>query len=292
MNDYQAALAWIAALDARAHHVDLAMPQGGTMRWRRFGAGAPLLLIHGGHGSWLHWARNIEALARQRTVWVPDLPGFGASDPVGGAGGMDDLLSALHGTLVELIGAHTPLEVAAFSFGTVVALRLATRHPVSRLALLGAAGHGGARRPFGTMINWRECVEVEERRAALAHNLRAFMLHDPAAADGLALAVYELSCVNTRFRSKEVSLAAALPAMLHALGGIPVLGLWGGEDVTLAAPHEVARRIGAGLPNAHWHLAPHAGHWVQYEQAQAVNAALNGWFEHGNVPDRLPALVD
>jgi pimeloyl-ACP methyl ester carboxylesterase len=43
------------------------------------GAGRPLVLVHGGHGSWLHWVRNIEALSAKRTLWIPDLPGYGDS---------------------------------------------------------------------------------------------------------------------------------------------------------------------------------------------------------------------
>jgi pimeloyl-ACP methyl ester carboxylesterase len=42
------------------------------------GAG-PTLLLHGGTGSWTHWVRNIEPLARQFSVVVPDLPGMGES---------------------------------------------------------------------------------------------------------------------------------------------------------------------------------------------------------------------
>src|SRR5262249_18899096 len=47
--------------------------------WGLGGAGPPVVLLHGGSGSWTHWARNIMPLARHFTVWVPDLPGFGDS---------------------------------------------------------------------------------------------------------------------------------------------------------------------------------------------------------------------
>jgi len=30
--------------------------------WRTWGTGTPLVLLHGGYGSWLHWVRNIEGL--------------------------------------------------------------------------------------------------------------------------------------------------------------------------------------------------------------------------------------
>lgn len=50
--------------------------------WRQFGSGSPLVLIHGGHGSWLHWARNIEALSKDFSLWIPNLAGYGdSSDP-------------------------------------------------------------------------------------------------------------------------------------------------------------------------------------------------------------------
>jgi hypothetical protein len=58
----------------------------GTMVWHTWGQAtrrpelAPLVLLHGGSGSWMHWLRNIPALAASgRWVLVPDLPGFGDS---------------------------------------------------------------------------------------------------------------------------------------------------------------------------------------------------------------------
>ena len=36
----------------------------GAMVWRVWGAGEPLVLFHGGSGSWTHWIRNIPELSR------------------------------------------------------------------------------------------------------------------------------------------------------------------------------------------------------------------------------------
>jgi len=49
------------------------------MVWRVWGGGPPLVLLHGGTGSWMHWIRNIEELARDFTVVAPDIPGSGES---------------------------------------------------------------------------------------------------------------------------------------------------------------------------------------------------------------------
>ncbi|MFZ4759001.1 MAG: alpha/beta fold hydrolase, partial [Burkholderiaceae bacterium] len=59
--------ALVAALDASAR-VERTPCGDGTMVWRRWGTGRPLVLLHGGAGSWNHWARNIGRLARDREV--------------------------------------------------------------------------------------------------------------------------------------------------------------------------------------------------------------------------------
>ena len=46
------------------------------------GNGPPLLLLHGGVGSWNHWTRNIDAFAERFTVYAVDLPAFGKSPGV------------------------------------------------------------------------------------------------------------------------------------------------------------------------------------------------------------------
>uniref|UniRef100_UPI0033659618 alpha/beta fold hydrolase n=2 Tax=Variovorax jilinensis TaxID=3053513 RepID=UPI0033659618 len=274
------ALALIARIDALSVHHDV-MHDGVRVRWRRFGSGdagrPPLVLLHGGHGSWMHWLRNVEALSATRAVWLPDMPGFHDSDapstPPQGGSAIDSLLGALASTLDELIGAQTEIDLGGFSFGGLVASRFAlARGSVRRLALVGSGGHGTLRRMTVEMVNWRAAEDRDQERAALLHNLGALMLHDKAAIDALAFAIHDLSCHGTRFRSKEVSLAGGLQAALEAFGG-PQLLLWGEWDVT-AEPRTLVPQLVAGHPLREGLVIEGAGHWAQFERADEVNAQL------------------
>lgn len=269
----------IARLEAMAHQFDVAY-LGRHVRWRRWGHGPALVLVHGGHGSWMHWVRNIEALMRNHAVWVPDLPGFGDSHaPAGDAHApkrQQHLLDAVAATLETLVGRDAPIDLAGFSYGGLVAAELATqRGHVRRLALLGSAGHGGTRRQRAELLNWRSDDPVQMRNG-LRHNLAAFMLHEPAAIDDLAMYVHETSCIQTRFRSKAISRAGGLQAALDSYGGA-VLLIWGEHDVT-AVPHEVAPQIADQKTGREWCVVPGSGHWVQYEGADDVNRLLGNWF--------------
>lgn len=48
------------------------------------GQGDPLVVIHGGAGGASTWMNNMEVLAENYTVYIPDLPGFGDSQPLDG----------------------------------------------------------------------------------------------------------------------------------------------------------------------------------------------------------------
>ncbi|MBT2299053.1 alpha/beta fold hydrolase [Variovorax paradoxus] len=251
------------------------------MRWRRFGDGPPLVLLHGCHGSWMHWLRNIEALAAAHTLWLPDMPGFNDSDtpprPAPGQEALGPSLDAMVATLDGLIGAGTEIDLGGFSFGGLVAAKFAQRRGgIRRLALVGSGGHGTMRRMKVDMINWRAAKDREEERAALLHNLGALMLHEPSAIDALSFAIHDVSCHGTRFRSKEVSMAGGLQAALDALGG-PQLLVWGEHDVT-AVSRQLVAQLTAGHPQREGAVVDGAGHWVQYERAAEVNALLLRFF--------------
>jgi len=254
---------------------------GRNVCWRRWGGGGPpLVLLHGGHGNWMHWVRNIEPLSRQHTVWVPDMPGFGDSDDMAGdahdPARRQHLLDALVSTMDTLVGRAAPVDLAGFSFGGLVATELAAqRRHVGRLALLGPAGHGGTRRQKGALVNWRsnDLAQVHE---GLSSNLDALMLHEPAPLDSLAFSVHQAACLRTRFRSKAISRAAGLQAALARFEG-PVLLIWGEHDVT-AVPHDLAPQLADEALGREWCVVPGAGHWVQFEGADDVNGLLCRWF--------------
>lgn len=273
------ALAFVAELEglAQRHEVPFA---GGRIVWRCFGHGRPLVLLHGGHGSWLHWARNVQAWAQRRAVWVPDLPGYGESDPPPEPR-LQSLLDATQGSLDALVGVSTPIDLAGFSFGGLVAAHFAVRRSaVQRLALLGPAGHGGTRRPRGELRSWRRAFEQHDLSTLaelMGHNLWVHMLHHRDSVDALALRIHTEACLRTRFHSKPISRSGGLGDCLARFRG-PTLLAWGEHDVT-ADPVQAAAWLGSGHRDRQTCVIPGAGHWVQFEAADAVNALLPQWLD-------------
>ena len=276
MSDTEAgARALVARLEQRVEPVD-AWFEGSRIRWRRVGVGEPLVLLHGGNGSWLHWVRNIEALAERRTLWLPDLPGCGDSDELAPPASLERLVAALQRNIGDLIGAAREIDLAAFSFGSVLASNLAlARAGVRCLALLGPTGHGLQRRPLA-LRNWRAMAPGTAQAQAHRHNLAELMLHQPAAIDALAMLVHRGASERTRLRSKPLSHTDATRRALDRLH-LPVLMAWGEHDPT-AGGAATAPTLAQGHANRQWHVVPGAGHWVQYERPREINALLARWF--------------
>jgi pimeloyl-ACP methyl ester carboxylesterase len=102
------------------------------------GAGAPLLLLHGGFGTMDMFRPVLDRLAERRQVIAVDLYGHGRTaltdrpiDPIAMGDDMATLVRALGFERVDALG---------FSFGGMVAFRLAVQHPelVNRLVLASA----------------------------------------------------------------------------------------------------------------------------------------------------------
>lgn len=272
--DVREAAAFVHRLEqqARVHVTDA---NGCRMVWRQFGAGPHVLLVHGGHGSWLHWVRNISALAARHTVWVPDLPGYGASgDPSNGE--LQTLVDTVVAGFAQL-PVDGPVELAGFSFGGLTASNLASALPSVRgLALLGPGGHAGVRRQTIDLVDWRRAADTAALTEAMRHNIGAFMMSDAGKIDALALLAYTESCRHARFRSKQISRSGGLANALDRFAG-DVLIAYGEDDVT-ADPATVLANFVDDRPHRQGAIIDGAGHWVQYEAHDAINALLLDWF--------------
>ena len=278
MNAHQeaGARAWIAQITRSAETLDTDH-DGARMRWRRIGAGPHLLLVHGGQGSWLHWVRNIEALAQHFTLWLPDLPGSGESDAIPEPVSMQTLVAPLRHGLDTLVGPTTDVSVAAFSFGAVPAVGLvAERGHVPRFAMIGGTGHGLPRRK-ADLRKWQDLPQGPEQDEVHRYNLSQQMLHDPAAIDEVGVLVHREAMQRTRLRSRPLSRSTVMREALDSVD-CPILMLWGEHDVT-GLGESTAREMAQGHPNRQWQVIPGASHWLQYERPELVNKLLIEWFE-------------
>ncbi len=266
----------IARLEHNAEQRSVAFSEGRVIRWRIFGKGDPLVIVHGGHGSWLHWVRNIEALSRNHRVLVPDLPGFGDSDDAPAGAHIETIVDALITSLDALLGGRHIIDLAGFSFGAVVSARVAVqRGAVRRLALLGSPGSVTPRRPCSELIRWRNPDEAVQN-AALRHNLLAHMMYADGNVDALAFRAYADAVKTARFRSRGDAHRVPLAELLAPHSG-PVLFLYGEHDV-ICTPELAQHKLTNAMAHRECRVIPGGGHWIQLERAHAVNDALARWF--------------
>lgn len=269
------ARAYIEHLDALAEHRQVPFADGRLMKWRIFGEGEPLVLIHGGHGSWLHWIRNIEPLARQRQIILADLPGFGDSDDVPKGVGSQEIAEFALASLDDLLGGRPLIDIAGFSFGGSISSRIVEkRGNVRRLALLGSAGSATPQLPSPELVRWRH-LEGEAQEGALRHNLIARMLHANAKVEPIVYEAYALSTTICRYHSRGEVQRRRLKDILANFEGY-ALFMWGEYDAT--ATPEDTRYLASTGPNRHVKVIPGVGHWIQAEAPDEINAQLLRWF--------------
>ena len=247
----------------------------GALVWRDWGEGPPLVLLHGGFGSWTHWVRNVPGLARSWRVVAVDLPGLGDSamppEPVDPA----SLGAIVAGGLASLVESDEPVRLVGFSFGGLVGGQVA-RLLGSRAAalVLGGASGLGVRRPPIELVRREPEMSEDARADALRENLSRLMLHAPASIDALALHVHAGNDARARLRSRRMSLGDSLRRVLPELDAT-VHGIWGEHDATCGPWLDERRAIVEGCgPASRFEAIPGAGHWVQYEAPDAFGRAL------------------
>jgi 2-hydroxy-6-oxonona-2,4-dienedioate hydrolase len=266
--------ALVAGIAAEAERAET--PCGdGTMVWRIWGSGAPLVLLHGGYGSWTHWIRNVLPLSRQFRVVAPDLPGLGESatppEPWTAAG----LAAIVVAGLDHVLPAGERMHLAGFSFGGVIGGQVAAQlgERLRGFTVVGSNGLGIERSPT-PLRRVPEGAGEEAEFATHRYNLNQLMIADPDNIDELALYLQQVNHARARMRSRRFSrsdaLAQALPKVTARLDGI-----WGERDAT-AYPRvdERGRLLRSFQPGARFAVIPGAGHWVQYEAAERFNALV------------------
>jgi 2-hydroxy-6-oxonona-2,4-dienedioate hydrolase len=267
-------VAFVEGVAAEAQRIETPCGEG-SMVWRVWGSGPPLVLLHGGYGSWTHWIRNVLVLAREFTVIAADLPGLGESATPPEPHSAEGLARIVVDGLGTILPGGERFHLTGFSFGGVLGGHVAALlgDQVRGFTIVGSNGLGLPRQPT-ELERQKPGGTVEELLAIARYNLGVLMIADKGKIDDLAVYIQYMNAPRGRIRSRRFSrtdtLIRALPRVTAQLSGI-----WGGRDAG-AHPYldERKRVLDEIQPGLRFEIIPGAGHWVAYEAAERFNQVL------------------
>src|SRR5438105_5474168 len=180
------------------------------MIWRCWGSGPPLVLLHGGYGSWMHWVRNVLPLSRQFRVIAPDLPGLGESATPPEPWTAEGLAAIVVAGLGGIVPPSAELRLAGFSFGGVIGGSVAAQlgERLRHFVVVGSNGLGLERSPTPLRRVPPDADETEEF-ATHRYNLNQLMIADPDKIDELALWLQKTNHAPASMRSRRFTRSGA-----------------------------------------------------------------------------------
>lgn len=267
---------------------------------RQWGAGPPLLLLHGFTGSGALWEAHAAELAARLHVIAPDLLGHGDSDAPA-----DPARYAMARAIADLAALLDALGIArsavlGYSFGGRLALAFACEQPprVTALILEGAspgladAAERAARRAADEQLATR----LEQN--GLAAFVDAWMAQPLFATQaGLPVAM-RTAARAARLRNDPAGLAACLrglgtgsqPSYWQRLRelAMPVLLLAGEHDAKFQS---LARAMGEHIPDARLQVVPDAGHTTHLENPAAFQRLVHAFLAPTLAADAAQTLT-
>jgi 2-hydroxy-6-oxonona-2,4-dienedioate hydrolase len=238
----------------------------------------PLLLLHGGFGSWTHWAVNLPTLRQYREVWTLDMPGLGDSADCPEPRTPEHIARIVLRGLDTLLGPATGFELAGFSFGAMVGARLAilAGSRCSRFTAIGAAGCGDLHVQVHLQHPPTPDTPLAEARSIHCANLRTLMFASNDSIDDLAIHIHGENLARHRFNSRKLSLTKDFLQALPLIKG-RLVGIWGSRDATAGGRSSLEKRCAlfeAAQTGAEFHVLDGIGHWAMYEAPDAINKIL------------------
>jgi len=267
------------------------------------GSGPAVVMLHGGGpgaSGVSNYSRNIDALAGQFRVIVPDMPGYGRS-----AKGVDKsdpfgyLADMIRGLLDEL-GLATA-HLIGNSYGGAAALRLAldTPHRVDKLVLMGPGGIGTTRgAPTAGLKRLLSYYGGDgPSRDKLEAFIRNFLVYDGASVPD--------DLIDLRYAASLDPEVVANPPLRRPSGATALRTLWRMDltrdrrlkqlqtaTLVLWGRDDKVNRPAGGpmlanlMPNAELVMTSRTGHWMQWERAELFNQLVAEFLSSPSVFDQ------
>jgi len=248
------------------------------------GGGAPVVLIHGsgpGVSAYANWRLVIPALSEQFRVIAPDMVGFGFTERPSNieysVQVWADQTLAFMDTL-DISSAH----LAGNSFGSAIALRIATQHPerVNKMVLMGSMGVT-FQITEGLDTVWGYTPSFENMRKVLDK----FAYSRELVNDELAEVRYRGSMepgfqesFAAMFPAPRQRWVEAMATPEEEIRKLPheALVIHGREDQVI--PLETSYKLLELIDNADLHVFSHCGHWSQIERNAEFNRLALDFF--------------
>ena len=249
------------------------------------GEGEPLILLHGTGGHAEAYTRNIVAHAGHFHVYAVDMVGHGYTDAPDIAYQIDDYVKHL-GDFIDTIGADKVL-LSGESLGGMVGAWYATRFPervrklVLNTGMLMTRDVAGRKQMQDALDRSRKAAGGLTRETV--RNRLEWLMADPAQVTD--------ELIEMRYRIYAQPGRAAVMGKIagNIMGGLlddawserwsdsktmrgikcPTLVVWSGHNPGLDAQR--AALGAAEIPNHRFEVLEDAGHWPQWEQAEAFN---------------------
>lgn len=231
------------------------------------GEGPVVLLIHGVGLRAEAWGAQIDVLARTCSVLAVDMPGHGDSLRLPATATLADYTDAIAATL------DAPAVVIGHSFGAMIALDLAIRHPgrVAGIAALNAI--------------YRRSAEAKAAVRARAESLDGLSMADPSATlerwFGTATSPERDACRDWLCSNDPLGYRTAYGVFASEDGptdqGLrelhcPALFLTGGQERN--STPEMSHAMATLAPQGHTEVLHDAAHMLPMTNAPQVNAIL------------------
>lgn len=239
------------------------------VRYLQGGDGPNVVVLHHSSGS-LGWIPFYEALSRNFTVTVPDLPGYGQSERPAWAREPRDIAILVDRFLAKV--APEDVVLVGLGFGGFIAAELASMHQ-ERLASLVLVGAAGLQPDEGEILD-QMLIDYAEYMSAGFRDEERYreMFGEEVAKEVRELWDFSRE-MTARLSWKPYMFNRRLPQVLGEVG-TPTLVVYGGEERVI--PLACARQYADVLPNATLEIVEGAGHYLDYEEPEALATLIAG----------------
>ena len=235
------------------------------------GEGDPLVVIHGGGSGAREWLQSMTELCKNHRVYIPDLPGFGHSQPMDKDYNISDFVEFIE-DFTDSLGLQY-FYLVGHSMGGGIALRYALKspHKITKLVLVNSMSLGKE------IAGWIRFMSS----SALCRSLGLTAVAIMRAVKWLVNLVYAPLKFMNPLPQALINLGAGMARLSEPATGlvnqfsklsIPTLLVWGANDgiVPVSNAYAAARLI----PDCQLHVFKDGGHCVHKQKAREFSHLL------------------